>query len=236
MKSIQAVIFDMDGLLVDSEPIQFETSKILFRRYGHRFTQKHLREFLGVRLKEELKILKRRWNLTPTVDQMVAERKIIFLQLVRQKLPLSKGARELLQFLQQKDFRIGLGTSAEQWYIDEVMHRFDIRMYFDKIVGADQVQYGKPHPEVYLTVASSLGVAPSLCLVLEDAVHGVAAARAAGMICFAIPSPFIPKTEFSKANQIFPSLIEVRQYLEKRALVQQQRQLKLTNREIQSKA
>ncbi len=213
---IQAVIFDMDGLLVDSEPIQFETSQLLFKRYGHKFLLKDLKNFLGVRLVEELAILKKRWRLTSTIDQLAAERRTILFRLTREKMQLHNGAKELLMFLKRSSVPVGLGTSSERWYIDEIMHKFDLRSYFDVIITSEQVKRGKPHPEVYLTVATKLGVSPAGCLVLEDAVTGVAAARAARMICFTIPSPYIPKPKFCHAHRILPSLREVLLLLKRR--------------------
>jgi len=215
VKKIQAVIFDMDGLLVDSEPIQFEASQLLFRQYGHRFTVKHLKKFLGVRLVEELATLKREWKLQPDVKEFMAKRRNIFLRLIRKKLKLAKGAGELLKFLRQIGLPVGLGTSAEHWYVDEVMKKFNIRHHFDVIVSSEQVQKGKPDPEVYLTVAKHLRVTPANCLVLEDAVNGIAAAKNAGMMCFAVPNPYTPKRDYEKADQSFQSLREVTSALKK---------------------
>lgn len=212
--NIQAVIFDMDGLLVDSEPIQFEASRMLFRRYGHTFTKQNLKEFLGVRLIEELTILKDRWELKPTIGFLTAERKEIYLHLIRHSMVLAKGAKKLLTFLRDRDFPIGLGTSAQQWYIDEIFNKFHLHMYFDAVVGSDQVTQGKPHPEVYQKVAAKLHIHPSACLVLEDAVSGVLAARMAGMLCFAVPNPYTAKEEFNIADRTFPSLDEVTVYLQ----------------------
>lgn len=209
MKQIKALIFDMDGLLVDSEPIQFETSKLLFHRHGHQFTVRHLRKFLGVRLVDELTALKHYWKLSPGVSALQMERKDIFLKLVQQKLPLSEGAIELLHFLRKVSLPIGLGTSADRWFVDEVMEKFGIKHYFDVIVDADGVKQGKPNPEVYLRVAEQLKISPENCLVLEDAVNGVAAAKNAGMMCFAVPNLYTPKEYYQEANQIFQSLWEV---------------------------
>lgn len=209
MKQIKAVIFDMDGLLIDSEPIQFETSKLLFGRYKHRFTLKHLKKFLGFRLVDELTILKEHWRLPTTIEKLQLERKSIFLKLIREKLRLSRGAIELLRFLRKFSLPIGLGTSADGWFVDEVMKKFDIRRFFDVIVDSNGVKKGKPHPEVYLKVAERLTISPENCLILEDAVNGVIAAKSAGMMCFAVPNPYTPRKNYQKADQILESLEEV---------------------------
>ncbi|MBI2010249.1 MAG: HAD family phosphatase [Candidatus Chisholmbacteria bacterium] len=215
MTPISAIIFDLDGLLVDSEPVQFETSRILFRRYGRQFTLTHLKKFLGVRVVEELSILKHQWQLKPTVGELLAERKEILRRLTREKMQLFPGVKELLTLIRRFHIPIGLGTSAEKWYVDEIMSKFALRPYFKTIISSADVQNGKPHPEVYLKVAAQLGISPAHCLVLEDAVTGVAAAHAAGMMCFAVPSVYTKHLDYSQADKIFTSLNKVRQHLTK---------------------
>lgn len=177
---MQAVIFDLDGVLVDSEPAQGKASRDLFARYGKKYTERHGQEFLGVRVREEIAILKRRWHLEPSVEMLLAQRRQIFERLLG-SLELKPGARELLQQLAVRHIPLGLGTSSETWYVDRVMAKFNLRRYFKAIVTGDDVVKGKPDPEVYLKVARGLGVAPEECVVIEDAPSGAAAAKAAGM-------------------------------------------------------
>lgn len=179
---MRAVIFDLDGVLVDSEPVQARASRELFAGYGREYTRVHEREFLGVRVKDEMAILKRRWRLKPTVAALMAQRRQILERLI-DDMELKSGARALLQRLAKRRVPMGLGTSSETWYVDRVMLKFNLRHYFTAIVTGDDVVKGKPDPEVYLRVAAGLGVAPADCMVIEDAPTGAAAARAAGMKC-----------------------------------------------------
>lgn len=179
---MQAVIFDLDGVLVDSEPAQCKASRELFAQYGRKYTHRHEQEFLGVRVREEIAILKRRWRLAPTIEALLAQRRQIFGRLI-DDLELKLGAMELLQRLAARNIPIGLGTSSETWYVDRVMTKFNLKHYFKAIVTGDDVVKGKPDAEVYLKVAKGLGVAPADCVVIEDAPTGVMAAKAAGMRC-----------------------------------------------------
>jgi beta-phosphoglucomutase-like phosphatase (HAD superfamily) len=109
---------------------------------------------------------------------------------------------------------LGVATSGHREYVELALHTLNIRNRFRAIARGDEVEHGKPAPEVYLLAASRLGIAPAGCLVLEDAPLGVAAAVAAGMFCVAVPNPRIPRSEFSTAHQVFPSLIQVLQALD----------------------
>lgn len=213
MIPFRAVIFDLDGLLVDSEPIHFRTNQLFYARYGKRFTLKHLRKFMGVRLTEEVRQLRQQWSLQPSVEELVQKREVLFRKLITSSLTLSKGALSLLMFLKKDGIPLGVGTSADPWYIDLVLRRFRLQAFFSAIVGSSHVKRGKPHPEVYLKVARQLRVSPSTCLVLEDAVNGAQAAKAAGMTCFAVPGPYLDASQFSMADGIFPSLVQVKHHL-----------------------
>ena len=177
---MKAVIFDLDGVLVDSEPAQSRASRDLFARYGKKYTKRHEQEFLGVRVREEIAILKRRWKLTPTIEVLMAQRRQILGRLISQ-VELMSGAAELLQWLAEINLPLGLGTSSEAEYVKRILENLGIKNYFKVIVTGEDVAKGKPNPEVYLKVAAKLGVEPNECLVIEDAPKGVAAAKAAGI-------------------------------------------------------
>lgn len=212
--NIRAVIFDMDGLLVDSEPVHFKTNQIFYRRFGKRFTNAHIQRFLGVRINEEVAQLKKEWGLKPPVETLIEQREALFHDLIKTSLRLASGARSLLLFLKKNNIPMGIGTSAQTWYLELVLQRFHLHHLFFALVAGDDVARSKPHPEVYLKVAQELGVPPSSCLVLEDAVNGVRAAKAAGMCCFAVPGPYLDTSKFTMADGIFPSLIQVKHNLE----------------------
>ena len=182
---MKAVIFDLDGVLVDSEPAQGKASRDLFARYGKKYTERHEQEFLGVRAREEIAILKRRWKLAPTIEVLMAQRRQILGRLINQ-VELMSGAVELLQWLAEINLPLGLGTSSEAEYVNRILENLGIKNYFKVIVTGDDVVRGKPDPEVYLKVARGLGVAPKECVVIEDAPNGAAAARAAGMQCWMV--------------------------------------------------
>lgn len=211
---IKAVIFDLDGLLVDSEPIHFQTNQIFWQRYGKKFTQAHLKKFMGKRIDEEIEELSSTWNISTQTTQLITERETLFQKLIQKSLGLTSGVKNILTFLKNRHILMGIGSSSHSWYVNFALHKFGINSYFHTVVTGSDVTHGKPHPETYLTVAHNLSKIPSECLVLEDAVNGVQAAKVAGMYCFAIPGPYHDQSKFVLADGVFSSLIQVKKYLE----------------------
>ena len=211
--NIQAVIFDLDGLLVDSEAVHYQTNRALFAKYGKTYDLALKRKNMGVRIVEWLSDLKKEWSLKPSIEELANEREVILRTLFSKMLKLMPGALSILAYLKNKHIPMGLATSAKPWYVDLIMERFPLKKFFTVVIDADQVSRGKPHPEMYLKTAEALGVRPQECLVLEDAPNGVAAAKAAGMICFAVPGKYTKKTSVAHADRIFTSLIAVQRHL-----------------------
>jgi len=207
---IKAVIFDMDGLMVDSEPISYKASDTLLRKYGHKLTdvpEEVLKDALGKRVKsfvsEYMKIL----DIDAPVEQLMEERSEIFLKDINENLKMMPGLIDLLKQLKANNLKIALASSATLKYINIVLDKFDLRNYFDVILSGDDVKKGKPDPEVYLVAAEKLGLKPSECVVLEDALNGIKAAKAAGCKCIAIPGRI--KQDLSIADKIVISLNDI---------------------------
>lgn len=202
-----AVIFDLDGLLIDSEPVHHEADRRLYAGFGRAWTEDLQREFTGRRLVEQTETMRRRWELPASAEELLRRREAIFRELARTELRLMPGARRLLEALRAAGLPTGLGTSAERWFVDEVLRRFGLEGNFGATVSAGEVRRGKPYPDVYLEVARRLGVAPEACWVLEDAPSGVRAAKRAGMACLAIPSQRVDPGELDgRADLLVASL------------------------------
>jgi HAD superfamily hydrolase (TIGR01509 family) len=188
MGSIQAVIFDMDGVLIDSEPLWRIAMIKGFSDIGVKFTDEDCRKTTGMRLKEVIEQWFKHHKITHSAPVQLND--IIINNLVNLIITEGKemdGAIELLKFLGSKKFPIGLATSSGQLLIEAVLNKTQTRSYFKVITSAEFLELGKPHPEVFLICAESLGVAPANCLVIEDSVNGVLAGKAAGMKVVAIP-------------------------------------------------
>lgn len=184
----QLVIFDMDGLLIDSEPYWKIAEKEVFGKLGLNLTDVLLRQVMGFRLSEVVK----HWyhyQPWPNPNFEQTERDILncVKQLIQQHANAMPGVYEVLTHCKNKNYKIALASSSAMELIDVVIDKLNIRHYFDVVWSAQYEEYGKPHPAIFLSVAKQLNIEPKHCVVFEDAINGVIAAKAARMYCIAIP-------------------------------------------------
>lgn len=207
----KAIIFDMDGLMVDSEPLHFRASDILLKEYGFGFDNlpASLKSgFMGKRVIDFIKAVIEYLNLDVELDKFYQKRMEIFLNLVKEKLQPTSGLFKSLNLLKKNNFKIGLATSGTKQYIEIVLKKFKIRNYFDAIVAGDDVKIGKPNPETYLVASKKLDFAPEECIVLEDTTNGIESAKKAGCECIAVKNLYVPQ-DCSRADLRLNSLKEL---------------------------
>lgn len=184
----QLVIFDMDGLLIDSEPYWKIAEKEVFGKLGLNLTDDLLRQVMGFRLSEVVK----HWyhyQPWPNPNFEQTERDVLncVKQLIQQHANAMSGVYEVLTHCKNKNYKIALASSSAMELIDVVIDKLNIRHYFDVVWSAQYEEYGKPHPAIFLSVAKQLNIEPKNCVVFEDAINGVIAAKASRMYCIAIP-------------------------------------------------
>ncbi|MES2690996.1 MAG: hexitol phosphatase HxpB [Bacteroidota bacterium] len=188
LPGIELVIFDMDGLLVDSEPYWKMAEKKVFGRLGLQLTDELLRQVMGFRLNE---VVKHWYNYQPWEHPDFLKTELEVLETVKQLILVNAeampGVYETLNYFKNKKYKIALASSSAMVLIEAVVDKLNMRPYFDLLWSAQYEEYGKPHPAVFISVANKLGVAPQKCLVVEDAINGVIAAKAAKMNCLAVP-------------------------------------------------
>lgn len=195
---IKAVIFDFDGVIVNSEPIHEEAWRAFLLKQKILFTEEMRSEFKGRTAKDNLRRI-----LSPTVSddniaKMAQEKQILYRTYAESKLTLVKGVEEFLMKLHQdKRYKIAVATSSVQGNLALAFNKFPIKKYFDTIVTIHDVKKSKPDPEIFLTAARKLGVSPPECVVFEDAHSGVIAAKRAGMKVVFVETSF-------KANEVPP--------------------------------
>lgn len=188
----KAVLFDMDGIIIDSE-IYWEKIELKYAAgKGIKYSQKYHRDIMALSPPELAEVLQKKYGLSETVEQIMAERNILALQIYKKKAKLMSGFLNLIKKLQGK-YKIALVSSSPFEWIDSILRRFKLRPYFDEIISAEEMRdgHGKPHPAIYFFAARRLKVKPKDCLVFEDSVNGIKAAKAAGMFCVAVPGVWV---------------------------------------------
>jgi len=184
---VKALIFDMDGVLIDSEHLWRKAMVMGFNEAGIPFTEADCRKTTGMRFKEVVEI----WlaHHQKELGHAKLEKSVldILIELISTEGKAIDGAMDIYYFGLEKKLKIGLATSSPQILVDSVLKKLSLEKSFDVVVSAEKMKYGKPHPEVFLHCARLLGVAPGSCTVIEDSVNGVIAAKAAQMKVFAVP-------------------------------------------------
>lgn len=208
LTSCKAVIFDMDGLLIDSEPYWKMSEKEVFGKLGLTLTDELLRQVMGFRLSE---VVKHWYTYQPwpnaNFEQTEADVLACVQQLIVQHAEALPGVHALLENLQQQKMPMALASSSAMSLIETVVDKLGIRGYFTFLVSAEFESYGKPHPAIFLTAAHKLGIAPVDCLVLEDSINGVIAAKAARMKCIAVPETLsLDDPRFTIADAVIESI------------------------------
>lgn len=206
--NIEAVIFDMDGLLIDSEPLWKIAEIEAFAKVGIDLTTTDCEETVGLRMDEVVKLWYDRVGWEGKSLKAVEEDVIdIVIREIKSQGTALEGVYEILESLSTEEVKIGLATSSAMRIVDAVLEKLDIRTCFDALHSAENEIFGKPHPAVFINCAKSLGVPPTNCLVFEDSLNGVIAAKAARMNVIAIPEKSHEYNEkLILADKILPSL------------------------------
>jgi sugar-phosphatase len=187
MNKPQAVIFDMDGLLVNSEPAWGRAERGLIESRGHEFNVEIRKQIIGMRIDKIVQTFAEFYGLPDDIDALAGELVQRMLDTIPDGVPAMPGAGSLLEFLQEQDVPCAIASSSSLPIINAITANLGWKDRFGVRCSADAVAHGKPAPDVYLLAAQKLGVEPSRCLALEDSVTGARAAVAAGMVCFAVP-------------------------------------------------
>ncbi len=176
-----AVIFDMDGVLLDSEPLHYEAVRLILEEQGVDFPLDDYFRYLGTTLTSTWDDLCERYPITMPFDQFEARYNTDVLAEYLAGAPLIRGARELVEQLRDAGVPIAVASSSHRVWVDAALTGAGLREYFEQTTAGDEVSMGKPSPEIYLKAAEKLSFEPADCIAVEDAPAGVESARAAGM-------------------------------------------------------
>ena len=213
---IKAVIFDMDGLIIDSEEISYACYNSLLEKENLTLSKELYTQFLGKSVENGFHLIEDNYHIHIDVEKALIEFKDIMQKMVEERgVPLKDGLIELLDYLQDNNYKTIIATSSNLTRVHQLLDN-EIFSRFDDIICGDEVTNGKPNPEVFLRACEKLGVQANEAIVLEDSEAGIQAAYDAQIPVICIPDLKYPQEEYiNKTEIILQSLKEVIPYLEK---------------------
>lgn len=208
----KVIIFDMDGLLIDSMQYWIDTDEEWFSSIGQKITPEIIRLLSGRTVRENIEWMKREFQLTESVDELFQKRIRMTDDIYFQKTQPMPGADLLVRSIAASSLSQAIASGSSEDRIQTVIKRFAWETYFDSYLSAEEVgnSRGKPEPDVFLKAAEKLNIDPAACVVFEDAENGVVAAKRAGMACVAVPDERWSAGDFSTADLIAESLEDAR--------------------------
>jgi len=178
---IKAIIFDMDGVLFDTEKIYLDVWTKVFDKYGYKMTKEIYCKVIATGRENVKKVFKEEFGENIPIDKMYKEKDEALYEEIKKKIPIKDGAYDLLKYLKDKKYKIALATSASKERMEKQLNQSDFKKLFDEIVCREDVEKAKPNPEIFLKAANKLKVSPEECIVIEDSSAGVEAAYKGNM-------------------------------------------------------
>lgn len=208
--TLKAVIFDMDGVLVDSEPLWRKAMIMGFTEIEIAFTEEDCRKTTGIRFTEVVELWLDHHNMSHIVPKVLEDRITdLLLELIANEGKAMDGISEIIAFCKEKNLKTGLATSSSNRLMNAVLKKLGLEDTFDVVLSAEFMPYGKPHPEVFINCAKALGVPANACMVIEDSLNGIIAAKAAQMKVIAVPDEEHKKMpQFAVADHQFNNMHE----------------------------
>ena len=209
--SFRAVLFDLDGVLADSELWWTKIDAALLAEHGITYRGEYHRDVLGVSYPVAVEFYRNAFQISAPVAELMRRRTEIAAEFFARQIGLFPGAASVLQELRDMKLPLAVGTSSVSTSARPFLDRHRLTSFFKAIVTGDEVERGKPQPDIYLRAAEKLGIAPERCLVIEDALSGIAAGKAAKMTVAAIPDTrFVDAAEYkSAADYVLGGLMEI---------------------------
>lgn len=209
---MRAVVFDMDGLMFNTEDVYTACGTEVLRRRGHEFTAELKHKMMGLRPQPAFEIMIGHCNLPDTWQELVVESNRLFLSLLADRLAPMPGLMDLLDALERAAIPKAIGTSSCRELVAACLSPFRLADRFQFILTAEDIARGKPDPEIYLTAAQRFGIRPAEMVVLEDSQNGCLAAAVAGAVTVAVPGEHSRGHDFTSATLVVDSLADPRLY------------------------
>jgi len=204
---IKAIIFDLDGTLVDSEPFNVEIEKLQFRLNELSISEEEHRKYLGISSDVMWRDIAQRHNLKLPVDELIEQNRTECIRFFSElnEIPIMPGIIDLLEKLRTKNYPLAVASSSFPEIIHIILEKAGLSNYFQVIVSSQEAGKSKPEPDIFLLAAKLLGVNPVDCLVVEDSANGINAAHAAEMSCVAYQGPGVNPQSQKEADAIVKS-------------------------------
>lgn len=208
---IRAVIFDMDGVLINSTKYIWKSFNILLSKFGVNISNKDIKKYLGKSLRDQIKMWKEDFNIKEEIDYTKFSEAAFKteLRLMKNEPESNHEAKKVVEKLKEKGLKIAVATSSQKPRAEKMLSILGIKNKLDTIVTADDVDNHKPNPDIFLKASNNLGVSPEECVVIEDAANGIEAAKKAKMKAIAILTEYHTKEELKEADLIVNSLSEI---------------------------
>ncbi len=207
---VKAVIFDMDGVLVDSQPIHYKADMIALEKLGVSVSLEQLQKYTGTSNPNRFARFKKDFGIAQSVEEItVLQESIIFDLIAKNDLQPIKGVKQLLDNLKLHSLNLAVASSSSHKFIDAVLTKINIKDYFDIIVSGEDLKNSKPAPDIFLATANKLNITPADCIVIEDSENGVLAAIAANMKCIGYINPNSGNQDLTKATLIVDDFTKI---------------------------
>jgi HAD superfamily hydrolase (TIGR01509 family) len=209
MGRFEAVIFDMDGVLIDSEPLHFAVLSELLARAGHILTRAENEDFIGTTSEAMFSTLIAKHGLSGTVDEYIARYDEALLRVLHEPHAPAAGVTALMARLRELGKRLAVASSSRRTWVAATIQSLGLADRFDVLVSGDDVERGKPDPAIYVLTAQRLGITPDRCVAIEDSPNGVQSARAAGMTVLGVRTEYTAHLHLDGVARIVDSLAEL---------------------------
>ena len=207
---LKAILFDMDGVLVDSSRYIQHAFNVVLQDSGVQLSTEQFKKYLGQSLKDKLRLWKQDYGIKDyDVEEFSREAGKIELDLMKKDLQCNYALHAFLKEAKEHGLKLAVATSSLRWRAEKIVEMLGIQHYFSALVTAEDAENHKPAPDLFLEAARQLGVNPAYCVVFEDAVKGIEAARKGGMRCVAVKTEFHSMEELEKADIIITDFSEI---------------------------
>lgn len=208
---IKAIIFDMDGVLIDSVKYLYEAFNIALGKYGVHIREENVKKYLGKPMREKIEMWKEDYNMKEDIDITEFSEEVFELEmeLLKENLEENASLINLIKSFKENNLKLAVATSSPKSRAERILELIDLKNKFEVIITDEDFENSKPNPEIFITAAEKLNVDAKDCIVVEDSVNGIEAAKNAGMKAVALLTKFHGRKDFNNADLIIDSLTEL---------------------------